>query len=83
MTRVILIAPRQGTIINWFDVYDNKDLKKVNAFIDNKLPEYGEIVRVVINMGMVRVLEEREGIPVPLQPGKGLAIPAGGGSTDD
>ena len=79
MTRVILIAPRQGTIINWFDVYDNKDLKKVTAFIENKLPEYGEIVRVVINMGMVRVLEENDGIPVPLQPGKGLVIPAEGG----
>lgn len=82
MTRVILIAPRQEVIINWFDVWDNNDVKKIEAFIKNKLPEYGEIDRVLLNMGMIRVLEPKDGIPVPLRPGRALSIPAGGGSTE-
>lgn len=78
MTRVILIAPRQELILNWFDVYDNASVKKIQAFIENKQPEYGEIERVLINMGMIRVMDTRDGIPVPLRPGKDLAIPAEG-----
>lgn len=81
MTRVILIAPGREVVLGWWDVWDNNDVKKINAVIENKLPEYGEIVRVVINMGMVRVLEPADGIPVPLRPGRGLSIPAGGGGT--
>lgn len=79
MTRIVLIAPGREVILGWWDVYDNQDVKKINALIENKLPEYGEIERVLINMGKVRVLEPKDGIPVPLRPGRGLSIPAGEG----
>jgi hypothetical protein len=78
--RIVLIAPRQGIVIHsGMDVYNNEDAKKINDFCRQKELEYGEIERIILSMGTVRIMEQGEKIPIPLQPGKGLVIPAGGG----
>jgi hypothetical protein len=80
MTRIVLIAPRQGIVIHsGMDVYDNESVRKINEFCRIKEAEYGEIERIILSMGTVRIMEQGEKIPIPLQPGKGLVIQAGGG----
>jgi len=78
-TKIMIIAPKQGVLVHsGMDVYDKESVKKIEAFIKNKLPEYGELERIILSMGTVRIMEPNEPIPVPLQPGRGLVIPAGG-----
>lgn len=78
MTHILLIAPRQETILHNIPIFDNSDVKKVESFIRNKEAEYGEIERLILSMGTVRIMEPGEPIPVPLRAGKGFLIPAGG-----
>lgn len=78
--RIILIAPRQGVLVHGgMDVFDNESVKRINAFIESKTKEYGEVERIILSMGTVRIMEPGEPIPVPLQAGRGLATPAGKG----
>ena len=79
MTHILLIAPRQELIIHNIPVFDNSDVKRIESWIKIKEAEYGEIERVILSMGTVRIMEPGEPIPIPLQRGKGLSIPAGGG----
>ncbi len=80
MTRIVLIAPRQGIVIHsGMDVFTNESVKRINDFIRIKEAEYGEVDRIILSMGTCRIMEPHEKIPIPLQPGKGLSIPAGGG----
>lgn len=73
MTHILLIAPRQELILHNIPVTDNSDVKKIEAFIKNKLQEYGEIDRLILSMGTVRIMEPDEPIPVPLvAAGRGL-----------
>ena len=78
MTHILLIAPRQELIIHNIPIFDNSDVKKVESWIRIKEAEYGEIDRLILSMGTVRIMEPGEPIPVPLQAGKGLVIPADG-----
>ena len=73
MTHILLIAPLQELILHNIPVTDNSDVKKIEAFIQNKLPEYGEIERLILSMGTVRIMEPGEQIPIPLKAaGRGL-----------
>lgn len=77
--RIVLIAPRQGLVVHsGMDIYDNGSVKRAEAWIKNKEAEYGEIERILLAGGTVRIMDPDEPIPVPLQAGKGLTIPAGG-----
>ena len=77
--RIVLIAPRQGLVIHsGIDVFEKKDAEKVNEYVRNWTQEYGEVERIILSMGTVRIMEPYESIPVPLRPGKGLMIPGGG-----
>lgn len=67
MTHILLIAPRQELIIHNIPVTDNSDVKKIEAFIKNKMPEYGEIERLILSMGTIRIMEPGEQIPIPLK----------------
>lgn len=69
MTKIILIAPRQGIVIHsGMDVFTNESVKKIEEFTRLKEMEYGEIERVILSMGTVRIMEPFEKIPVPMQP---------------
>lgn len=68
MTRIVLIAPRQGIVVHsGMDVFDNGSAKKIDDFCRAKEAEYGEIERIILSMGTVRIMEVGEKIPVPLQ----------------
>jgi len=70
MTRIVLIAPRQGMVIHsGMDVFDNGSVKKIDDFCKQKEAEYGEIERLILSMGTVRIMEPNEPIPVPMQAG--------------
>jgi len=70
-TRIVLIAPRQGIVVHsGMDVFTNESVKKINDFCKAKEAEYGEIERIILSMGTVRIMEPGEKIPVPLARGK-------------
>jgi hypothetical protein len=69
MTKIILIAPRQGVVIHsGMDVFTNDSVKKIEEFTRIKEMEYGEVERVILSMGTVRIMEPGESVPVPMQP---------------
>jgi hypothetical protein len=67
MTRILLISPSRELIIHDIPIFDNQDVKKVNAFIQDKERDYGELERIIISMGTVRIMERDQEIPIPLQ----------------
>jgi hypothetical protein len=67
MTRVLLVAPVQEQVIHNIPIFDNTDVKSVQAFIKNKQDEYGEITRILVSLGTVRILKDQEEIPIPLR----------------
>lgn len=71
MTRILLISPSREIVIHDIPIYDNSDVKKVKAFIQDKERDYGEIERIIISMGTVRIMERDQEIPIPLQAGGG------------
>jgi hypothetical protein len=70
MTRILLISPSRELIIHDIPIYDLLDVKKVKAFIQDKERDYGEIERIIISMGTVRIMERDQEIPIPLQEAK-------------
>jgi len=66
MVHIILIAVKQELIIHNLPIFDKSDAKKINDFIKNKTQEYGEIERVILSMGTVRIMDPKEEIPIPL-----------------
>jgi hypothetical protein len=70
MTRILLLSCSKEVIIHDIPIFDNTDVKKVEAFIKNKEAEYGDIDRILISLGTVRVLDKTDGIPIPLQGAK-------------
>jgi hypothetical protein len=71
MTKVLLVAPRQELVLHNIPIYDNTDVKKVQAFITDKTKDYGEIRMVLFSLGDIRIMTDQEEIPVPLQPAPG------------
>jgi hypothetical protein len=49
------------------DAFDNGSVKKIDDFCKQKEAEYGEIERLILSMGTVRIMEPNEPIPVPMQ----------------
>ena len=71
MTRIVLIAPRQGLVVHTgMDVFTNESVRKIEEFCKVKEAEYGEIERIILSMGTVRIMDSKEKIPVPLASGK-------------
>ena len=66
MTRVLLVAPAQEQVIHSIPIFDNTDVKSVQACIKNKQDEYGEITRILFSLGEVRIMKDQEEIPIPL-----------------
>lgn len=78
--RIVVIAPKHQLVIHsGIDIYDLASVKQAEAFIKNKELQYGELDRILLAGDTTRIMEPGEPIPVPLQPGRGLMIPGGGG----
>ena len=71
MTRILLIAPKHEKLVHDIPVHDNDSVRKIESFIKNKEEEYGELERIIINMGTVRIMERGDKIPIPLLWGGG------------
>jgi hypothetical protein len=71
MTRILLVSPSREIVVHDIPIYDNTDVKKVQAFIRDKENEYGEIMRLLFSLGEVRVMKPGEEIPIPLKWGGG------------
>lgn len=65
MTHILIVAPAQEQILHNVPIFDNTDVKKVEAFVKSKEQEYGEVVRILFSLGVVRVMRDQEEIPVP------------------
>lgn len=74
MTHILLVSPKLEIVVHNIPVFDNTDVKKIKSFIKNKEEQYGELERIIISMGTVRIMEKTDVIPVPLQWG-GAACP--------
>jgi hypothetical protein len=66
MTRILIISPARELVIHDIPIFDNSDVKKVQAFIKSKEDDYGELERIIISMGTVRIMERTDAIPIPL-----------------
>jgi hypothetical protein len=75
MTHILLVAPVQEVVLHNIEIWDNTDVHKVQAFIKDKTKDYGDIERIIISMGTVRIMDKDDPIPIPLQYGGG-PIPA-------
>ena len=71
MTRVILVSPSHEIVIHNIPIYDNTDVKKVQAFITEKTRDYGVIKRILFSLGDIRIMTDQEEIPIPLQQAPG------------
>jgi len=65
MTRILLISPSSELLIKDIPVFDHDDVKKIKDFIGNTKSEYGDLERIIINRGTIRIMERGEEIPVP------------------
>jgi hypothetical protein len=65
MTRILLISPSRELLIKDIPVFDHDDVKKIKDFIGNTESEYGDLGRIIINRGTIRIMEKGEEIPVP------------------
>ena len=50
MTRILLISPSREIVVHDIPIFENSDVKKVQAFIKNKEEDYGEIIRFACMM---------------------------------
>jgi hypothetical protein len=71
MTRILLVSPSREIVVHDIPIFDNSDVKKVQSFIKSKEDDYGELERIIISMGTVRIMERTDEVPVSLQGGKG------------
>lgn len=74
MTHILLISPSREIVVHNIPILDNTDIRKVKSFIKNKEEDYGELERIIISMGTVRIMDRSDDIPVPLKWG-GAACP--------
>lgn len=71
--RIVVIAPRQGLVVHsGMDIFDNGCAKRADAWIKTKEAEYGEVERILLAGGTVRIMDPGEPIPVPVQPVAGV-----------
>lgn len=67
MTHVLLVAPLTEQVVHNIPIYDNSDVKRVQAFIQDKERDCGEITRILFSLGEVRIMGPRDEIPIPPQ----------------
>jgi len=68
MTKLILIDPRSELLIHSISIDYDTNLKKIQAFIIDKEKEYGELERVLVSLGTVRIMDRNDTIPIPIKP---------------
>lgn len=78
MPHIILVVAAKEQSLGSFPVHDEESRARLEKQIEQWQAEYGEIERIIMNMGTVRIMEPGDPIPLPLRPGKGLMIPGGG-----
>ena len=66
MTHVLLVSASREIVIHNIPIFENSDVKKVQAFIRDKELDYGEITRILFSLGDVRIMKPDEAIPIPL-----------------
>jgi len=71
VTHILLVAPLTEQVVHNIPIHDNSDVRKVQAFIQDKTKDYGEITRILFSLGTVRILDPRDEIPIPLQSAPG------------
>jgi hypothetical protein len=71
MTHILIVAPAQELLLHNIAIHDNADVRKVQAFIEDKIKDYGDLERIIISMGTVRIMEKDQEIPIPLRWGGG------------
>ncbi len=65
MTRILLISPSMELLIKDIPVIDHSDVKKIKDFIEKMKTEYGDLERIIVNRGTIRIMERGEEIPIP------------------
>lgn len=68
VTKIYLIDPRTETLIHGISIDYESSVKKIQEFIINKEAECGELERVIVSMGTVRIMNRSDPIPIPLRP---------------
>jgi hypothetical protein len=71
MTHILIIAPAQELILHNVVIFDNADVHKVQDFIKDKTKDYGDLERIIISMGTVRIMEKDDPDPDPVAMGRG------------
>ena len=71
MTHILLVAPQTEQVVHNIPIHDNSDVRKVQAFIQDKTKDYGELTRILFSLGTVRIMDPRDEIPIPLQSAPG------------
>jgi hypothetical protein len=64
MTRILLISRSRELLIRDFSIRDNGDVKKIQDFIRTMESEYGDIERIILSGGAVRIMDKGEEIPL-------------------
>ena len=65
MTRIIIVCPSREILIGSFPVENEAGAKRLEKMIESWKKEYGELERLIVSMGTVRILEPDAPIPVP------------------
>lgn len=66
MTRILLVSPSRELLIKDIALSDNEDVKKIGDFIKKTESEYGDIERIIMNRGTLRIMEKGEEILSPV-----------------
>lgn len=67
MTHILIIDPRREMIVHNIPVYENSDARHINSFFECKKAEYGDLERILLAGGTVRIMEPGDPVPVPLR----------------
>jgi len=68
MTKIYLIDPRREILVHTISIDYDSSKKKIDEFIQNKTNEYGDLERVIVSMGTVRIMGQFDPVPIPIRP---------------
>ena len=68
MTKIYLIDPRTETVIHAISIDFDSSKKKIDDFIKRNEADRGELERVIVSMGTVRIMARDDVIPIPIKP---------------
>ena len=67
MTKIYLIDPRTEILVHGIPVEHDSNPDKIKEFIRGKEQEYGDLERVIVSMGTIRIMERTDPIPIPIR----------------